>query len=339
MRSVSLLLFVSIQALAADWYPADTTQDGKRVAYVPLNSAAKPWRLCALLPHARDKYWWGVAWGLREEASRLGIKLGIDQAGGYEMLPVQRRQFDACLAAKADAIILAAISADKNNDDIARAATLGVPVIDLVNGVTSARVAARSLVRFADMSGAAMDYVRADAGQAPLTVAWFPGPQGAAWVKDAEAGLARAIRGRNVNMIHAGYGAPESNVQMSLVRAALAGASPDYIVGNAVAIEVSASYLKYTARSGTKIVAFYASEPVIDLLREGRVLAAASDAPVLQARIAVDLAVRILEKRPHAQLVSPVIDVLDAASVRQYDFRRLFPPDSLPFVQMPLPAR
>jgi len=332
------LFAIGIPACARPWYPVDTVQDGRPASYWPLAQAEKSWRVCALLPHGRDKYWWGVAWGLLGEAQRLGIKLGIYQAGGYEFLDEQRRQFAACVALKADAIILAAISANGLDDVIADAARKRIPVIDLVNGVTSDKVAARSLVSFADMSAAAVEYLYQGEGKKARRLGWFPGPAGAGWVADAEKGLARAMHGKGLTMEHGGYGPPASSQQMSLVRSMLQRSAPDYIVGNAVAVEVAASYIKYK-QTGTRLVAFYATEPVIDLIRSGQVLAAASDSPVLQARIAIDLSVRVLEKRPYARRVSPDITMIDATNVASYDLERLFAPAKVPFSQMPLPPK
>jgi len=337
MRYVLSLLMLSANAAADEWFPVNTVSDGKVVAYQALAHADKPWRICALLPHAKDKYWWGVSWGLDTEAERLGVRIGIYQAGGYDHLDVQRKQFADCLGMKADAIVLAAISADGLNGDIARAARHGVPVIDLVNGVTSPDVTAKSLVDFADMSGAAARYLLTHAGARPIKMLWFPGPKGAGWVTDAEQGLARALQGQPVELIHAGYAPTALTSQMALVRELLQKHAPDYILGNAVSIEVASNYLKFYGRTATKAIAFYATEPVVELIEQGRVVAAPSDAPVLQARIALDLAVRALEKKPHAKRVGPDIEVLDARNVGKYDFSKIFPPPNQRFVQRALP--
>lgn len=329
------LFATSVAAFARPWFPVETVQDGRTASYVPLAQAEKGWRVCALLPHGRDKYWWGVAWGLQTEAQRMGVTLGIYQAGGYDFLPVQRKQFQQCMALKPDAIILAAIAADGLDDLVADAAKLAIPVIDLVNGVASDKVAARSLVSFADMSAAAVQYLHERSDTRSRRLGWFPGPKGAGWVIDAEKGLARAMHGKGMTLVHGGYGPPASSQQMSLVRPMLQDAAPDFIIGNAVAVEVAANYIKYN-QAGTRLVAFYATEPVIDLIRSGQVLAAASDSPVIQARIAIDLAVRVLEKRPYARRVGPEISMIDAKSLRNYDLERLFAPAKVPFPQMPL---
>ncbi|WP_156455158.1 hypothetical protein [Janthinobacterium sp. B9-8] len=83
------LYFCFYPALAADWFPAAVIADGKQIDYRPLDKATKPWRICTLLPHGKDKYWWGVSFGLLEEGKRQRIKLGVYQAGGYENLALQ----------------------------------------------------------------------------------------------------------------------------------------------------------------------------------------------------------------------------------------------------------
>lgn len=337
LRYFFLLLLLPAVA-AADWYPVAAVIDGKTAAYQPLAKAARPWRVCALLPHGKDKYWWGVSWGLAEEARRQGIKLGIYQAGGYEHLPVQVQQLRSCLRRKADAIILAAISAQGLDAEIARASEAGVPVIDLVNGVSSNRVAARSLVSFTDMADAASRYLLKQAGtEQAIQIAWLPGPAGAGWVQDGERGMRQALAGHTVSILDGGYAPPDPTSQMERVRAVFATHQPDYLLGNAVAAESAANFLKANPRRHTRIVAYYATEPVVALIRQGQIMAAPSDAPVLQARISVDLAVRILDKQPYARRVSPVIEVLDAQSLPAYDLGKLLPPPGQWLVQRSLP--
>lgn len=337
-RFLILMLLCHPSVRAADWFPVNAVMDGKAGSYVALPRAQQPWRICALLPHARDKYWWAVSWGLANEAVRLNVRLGIYQAGGYQYLAQQRRQFADCLALKADAIILSAIATDDLSSDIARAVQQGVPVIDLVNGVSSKEVAARSLVSFADMSAAAVRHLLADAAGRPVKVLWLPGPKDANWVRDAERGLQRAIQGKAVELIHGGYAPTDPSSQMTLVREAFKKHSPDYVLGNAVAAEAASTYLSY-GRATTAVIAYYASEPVIALIRKGRILAAPSDATVLQSRIALDLAVRVLERKPYALRVAPEIVVLTALNVGQYDMSWQLAPENQRFLQQALPER
>lgn len=129
------LCFCSLARAEQDWFPVDVQADGKTMAYHPIQQTSKAWRLCALLPHGKDHYWWGVSWGLAEEAKRQRVELGIYEAGGYEHLARQRQQLQHCVENKADALIIAAISSDGLNDLIAQLKAANIPVIDLINGI------------------------------------------------------------------------------------------------------------------------------------------------------------------------------------------------------------
>lgn len=340
-RAITLLAMLHItQALPAqaetDWFPLATMADGKAYTYQPLIKASRPWRICALLPHGMDKYWWGVAWGLQQEAERQGLKLGIYQAGSYANLANQRKQLEHCLEIKADAIILAAISAKGLNPQIDQALQQGVPVIDLINGIESPQISAHSRVNFADMTSASVKYLRTRHDLQQTQLAWLPGPADAGWVIDAERGLHQALGAQISQLSHAGYAAPDTNSQMQLVRELFRQQTPDVLLANAVGAFVAARYTQQH-QLNTRILAYYTSEPVLEMIRSGQILAAPSDSPVLQARIAIDLASRILEGQPFARDVGPLIDMLDRQSLPGYSLQRLLPPEGSRFIQQALP--
>jgi protein TorT len=332
-----LALQGSAQLLASEpWYPVATRADGQPFSYQPLLKARQPWRICALLPHGKDKYWWAVAWGLQQEAERQKVKLGIYQAGGYENLEAQRGQFRDCLAKRADAIILAAISSTGLNDLISAAAQQQVPVIDLVNGIDSPQLAAHSRVSFADMAAATVTYLREHHQLQNATLAWLPGPADAGWVMSGEAGLRQALGEQSQQLIHAGHAATDPSSQMHLVRQLFREHSPDFIIANAVGADVSARYIQ-RYRAKTKVLAYYASEPVLELIKAGEIIAAPSDSPVLQARIAIDLAVRSLEQQPLPRDVGPLIEMLDQSTLANYPLQRLLAPADTWFIRQDLP--
>ena len=201
MRWISLWLSLACQSLlAAEWFPYPVQADGRMLDYRPLPAAAQPWRICALLPHGKDRYWWGVAWGLDQEAQRLGVRLGIYEAGGYEHGDVQLEQFDRCVAEGADAFVVASI----NTYDLCSAAKVqlqaGRPVIDLINRLDCTGLSAHSRVDFADMTRATLDYLVRVSGGRPIRVGWLPGPADAGWVQDAERGLREALAGKAITL-------------------------------------------------------------------------------------------------------------------------------------------
>jgi protein TorT len=322
-----------------NWFPVEVQADGRQLEYQPLQHVSKAWRLCALLPHGKDHYWWGVSWGLAEEAKRQGVQLGIYEAGGYENLPRQRQQLQDCVSNKADAVIIGAISSEGINDLILQLKAAKIPVIDLINGINSEAVAARSSVSFADMATQSLLYLMEHSQQRAMNLAWFPGPAQAAWVQDAEQGLKKQLQGTAVHLLHAGFGATDTFSQATLVRQLFSRQHPDYVLANAVAAGVSQNFI--TAEGLTKIgvMAYYANPEVVRLIQAGQLLAAATDSPVIQARISIDLALRILENQPYARQVSPQIRILDQHNINQLPLQQIIAPKQQWMIRQPLAAK
>lgn len=334
-----LAWLVVMPCRAAEWFPVPVTADGQARDYVPLERASRPWRICTLLPHGIDRYWWGVAWGLAEEAGRQGVQLGIYEAGGYQFPETQRAQLARCVQLDADAFVIGAIEARGLCNEIEQLKKHGTPVIDLVNGIECAGVTAHSRVDFADMASVAVGYIRARAGDGPLDLGWLPGPRDAGWVLDAERGLHQSIDGTPVRLAEGGYGPVDRTTQAVLVRRLLAQEPRlDYLLGNAEAAAFAAKLVTASpSRFPTQVVSLYATERVLEEIRSGLVLAAPTDSPVIQARIAIDMAVRALENRDVAQWVSPRIQMLDRAALERFDISQLMPPEGHWMVRQELP--
>lgn len=347
MRAALLLLLLLCKCMPASAQTespiaaadADVVVDGQARAWTWLAKANRPWRLCVLLPHGKDRYWWGVSWGAAQQARQLGVQIGIYQAGGYEYLETQRQQWQDCRRLKADAYLLSSIQANALRAEIDEALADGRPVIDLVNGIAGA-VSSRALVSFADMAETAARYAllhQPASGRAPR-LAWFPGPAGAGWVQDGSRGLRSALAGKPVQLIDGGHGATDARAQASLVREALDRHGRfDILIGNAVAVEFASRLFGQRGGERPLLIAYYATEEVIGRIREGSVAAAPTDQPVLQARLAVDLAVRALQGEALPKLVSPRIEMLDAERLQSFDLRRVLSPPGQWMVQLALP--
>src|SRR5215831_17385322 len=140
--------------------PFNQQRQHVRREYVPLAHASKMWKVCAAIPHLKDDYWLAVNSALIQESRRLGVRLNIFEAGGYEHVEMQKRQIADCVKSGANGLILGAISADGLNDLIGSYAARGIPVVDLINGVTSRAIAARAAADFYDMGFAAGQFLK-----------------------------------------------------------------------------------------------------------------------------------------------------------------------------------
>jgi protein TorT len=121
-------------------------------------------------------------------------------------------------------------------------------------------------------------------------------------------------------------------------------AHPDirYLVGNALMAEAAVSVLR---ERGTQdrvgIVSTYFTPAVYRGIVRGRVLAAPTDAPVLQGRLSIGQAVDLLEQRPVARHVGPVVRIVDRASLKHVDLDDSLPPSLFApqFHYLPPPGR
>jgi protein TorT len=332
---ITIFVVIAPSMLLAEktWYPLEVDvwnppfndeRQREQKQYTPLDKARKKWRVRVFIPHLKDAYWLGVNYGLIDEARRLGISLSIYEAGGYDRLAVQRRQIEDSLKEKPDGLIIGAISLDGLNDLVKKAADMGIPVLDLINGLASPDIAARAAVSFWDMGHQAGDYlVRLQKNKGkPIKVAWFPGPKGAGWVAAGDAGFRKAIAYGAIEIVATQYGDTGSAAQAELIEAVLNqhAAKLDAIVGTAVTAEAAVKILRRRGLADRiNILSYYYSPGVDRGIRRGGITAAPSDLTVLQARIAVDVMVRILEKKDYYKHVAPRVTVIDRSNIRTWD--------------------
>ncbi len=167
--SAAALVTLSVGAYAAaDWFPYkievwdppfDMASPRKTMEYTPLEKASQPWELCVSFPHMKDAYWLAVDYGVAEEAKRQGVKMQLVEAGGYTELQKQISQIEDCVAAGADAVIIGAISFDGMNNLVAEIRDKNIPVIDVINGISSPELSAKSLVSFGEMGAKAGEFL------------------------------------------------------------------------------------------------------------------------------------------------------------------------------------
>jgi periplasmic protein TorT len=317
--------------------PFNSERQRVRRNYVPLAHATKRWNVCASIPHLKDDYWMAVNFALIQEATRLGVRLDVFEAGGYEYLQTQKRQIAECVSSGAQAVILGAISANGLNDLIAAYADRNIPVVDLINGVSSRAVAARVGADFYDMGLAAGDYLKRVTSRTdkPVRVAWFPGPKGAGWVSVGDQGFRDAVKGTNIAIVETRFGDTGVDEQTRLVNAILDQHKDiDYIVGTAVTAQAAVQVLRERRLSERiKVIAYYFGSGVHRGIQRHAIVAAPTDQPGLQTKLAVDVVVRILEKKDYPKHLSAPVLLVDGSSVARFDvdsslappgFRRIF---------------
>lgn len=326
-------LYGATTARAADnWWPVKVydMDSGKPVVtdYTPVTKASKPWNICVLFPHMKDTFWVAVDYGIVEEAKREGVNMTLYEAGGYENLPKQLSQFDDCMAAKFDAIVVGPISEAGLTRKMREAQKAGIPVISTVNPLPKAPAAARMFVDFTRMGQQTGTFLVHDENGASAKVVNFPGPAGSGWAEQFNDGFKDAIKSsKNIDLLGVKFGDSGVAVQLGLIQNALQ-AYPDMNViwGCAPAAEAAIGAVRQAGRKNVKIISSYENQAMLDALNKGDILAFATQYPVLEGRVAIDTAVRILEHKPYMKYSQPIPDMIDKTDLSKINMSLVLAP-------------
>ncbi|GAA1789759.1 TMAO reductase system periplasmic protein TorT [Planosporangium flavigriseum] len=262
------------------------------------SDVTKPWKICITVPHLKDPIWVAQNYAAVQESRRLGVNMQFHDAGGYTEVTNQAQQVENCTAQKVDAIIVGAVSFDALNPVIESAIDKGIVVIDGGNGISSPKIKTRTVLDYYEMGKSAGAYL-AKQGK-PAKVALLPGPAGVSWSERSAQGFKDAIAGSPVQIIDTKYGDTAKEVQLKLVEDVLsAHKDVDVIAGTAVTIDVARTVLVERGREQqVKLVATYLIPTTLDLIKSGAASCAPTEQPVITYSMAVDQAVRRLEKKP-----------------------------------------
>ncbi|MBI3516952.1 MAG: TMAO reductase system periplasmic protein TorT [Proteobacteria bacterium] len=333
------LAFSAGGAAAKDWYPFpvqswqsfDMASPRTDIEYTPLPKADKKWNICVSFPHMKDAYWLAVDYGVVAESKELGVKMTLVEAGGYTNLNKQISQIEDCVTAGAQGVVIGAISYDGLNNLDSELKGKGIPVIDVINGMSSPDISAKSLVSFGEMGYMTGEYLAKmhPKGSGKVKVAWFPGPPGAGWVEAGNTGFLDAVKDSDIEVVDTKYGDTGKEVQLKLVEDTLE-AYPDikYIVGTSPTAEAAMGLLRDRGlEDKIKVLAYYFTPGVYEGIKAGRILAAPTDSAVIQGRIAIDQIVRILEGKPFEKHVGPKLYVIDSTNINSFDHDSSLAPD------------
>lgn len=299
--------------------PFDFQSTSRSLEYQPLVTASRKWRICAAYPHLKDSYWLSVNYGMVEEARRLGVSLKVVEAGGYPNLENQIAQIRACTEdGKADILALGTVSFRGLNEAVLEISKK-IPVIAVVNDIADPGISAKVGVSWISMGQFVGEYLakRHPGGSEAVKVAWFPGPQNSGWAPFVEEGFRAGLGDSSVEVVVTKWGDTGREIQVILVEEALEERPDiDYIVGSAVTAEAALSVLRARGLSDDiQILADYFTHAVYRGIKRGRILAAPTDRPILQGRLGIEVAVRLLEDRLSIKHLGPAIRMVEGTNI------------------------
>ncbi|MBK1649880.1 TMAO reductase system periplasmic protein TorT [Rhabdochromatium marinum] len=342
-----LILSGSAQALSVGAYYGDYDTATKQAGH-PATSlrgpfperwsftaqAKRPYRIGVLFPHLKDPYWVAVNFGIAQRAAASGVDFQVLVAGGYSNLAGQIQQLSQLREQPVDGIILAGVSYDKLDAQLAETRAAGIPVVAVINDIQAPDIAAKSLVSFYDMGFKLGDYLRQQiAGHdGEQTVAFLPGPKDTGWAPESLQGFTDALADvSTITLLPPLWGDTNAKTQRSLIRRAFHFYPKiDYLVGNAVMALVAPEALAQlgAVAANTRVLSTYLIPQVYNHIADGKVAAAAADMNIDQGRIALDMIVKCLDgQRPGVDFAfraGPRIPVITADTIGDFPFEQLF---------------
>ncbi|NRC57210.1 hypothetical protein [Neoaquamicrobium sediminum] len=212
-------------SFAADWWPAKVYNevDGAQAAfdYIPLTKAEKKWHLCVLFPHVKDSMWVAAAYGVVEEAKRLGVKLTLLQAGGTRIFQGKYRSSMTALLLGPMRSSPAPSPKPAWRKKFEEGLSKNIPQIMLINPVADAKVTAKVSVDYPTLGRLAGEYILSNHTGSEIEVAAFPGPQGSGWAEGFNQGFEEALSGSSAKIVDTKWGDTGVAVQLRLVEDSL----------------------------------------------------------------------------------------------------------------------
>lgn len=305
---------------------------GQKIDYVGLEASevTKKWNLCFLVPHTTNDIIRAYLYGTVEETKRLGASLTVLDAGGYGNLDKQLSQFDDCVTMGANAILIMAVSPDAFNQKIAEARASGIKVIDLnigINGPADGRVVV-TYKAVGDIIGKALAAAH-PAGSGAQTAVVMPGPAGVAWSEDTQIGFKTATDGSDVKIEKVVYGGSGRLEQQPLVEDVLTTyPNLNYIVGMGTSIEAALATLREQGRVGEiKLYGSFITPDLTQPLKSGEVAGVVVENSIIINRLAVDMAIRLLEGKATVVDAVPAVTLVDGTNVDSVPASNFAPAD------------
>ncbi len=106
-------------------------------------------------------------WRRRRRPRTSASRCSWSRPAATPNLTSRSSQIEDCVAAGANAVVIGAISYDGLNNLVHEIRAKGIPVIDVINGMSSKELSAKSLVSFGEMGAKAGEYPGQDAPRRP----------------------------------------------------------------------------------------------------------------------------------------------------------------------------
>jgi ABC-type sugar transport system substrate-binding protein len=328
--SVVGALVVSIASVAvAQVAPAARGELGGEYARPPKPS--KQYTIGILIPHLSNPHFVGQAYGYVDEAQKLGAKVILLEAGGYQYVEKQVSQMEDLIANNVDAIILVATNAAGTVGAVEHAAAEKIPVINCNVMTASDKVVTR--IRSDDeVIGQMQGDFMGKALKGKGSVVMLRGPAGASWAEGRGNAFKKELAAKypNVKVIGEQYIQSTPADGLKLMEDFLQTYPQiDGAYNGADTMAIGAAQAVVAAgKKGKVVITTTDFQPDAEkFLREGVITAAVVQQSVVIGRWGVRAAINQLEKRQVPKTLATPLVLVTKDTVGKVDMRGVRAPD------------
>ncbi len=280
-----------------NYQPGTDTQYGVNDTTFPVNKAARKYVIGVTFPHFKDPYWVAEAYGVQQEANRLGVEVRINAATGYGDTSTQLRQLDTYLTQQVDGLIIGAVDSKGIAPAADRAWDQGTPVA-YANALADSK-RTMGVYTYDQLAGIKQaDYIASKDPNAQVIA--FCGPPGVVWPKlrceafktelKAKAPNATILAEKYHDMDRAVIATVAGNTFQAFPQASWVFNSTD-LQAKGVIDALRAAGKK---PGDVKITNLTMGSELFDLMKQGWITYALAESPILQGKLAVDQVVSVL---------------------------------------------
>lgn len=266
--------------------------------------ANRRYKLGVLFPFLASPFWVNEAYGVLDEAKKVGVDVVWFSADGYENVDKQNSQLEDLIALRVDAILLASTSLAGTARAVDQATERGIPVITHVTSSNTKNLVSAVLDNDLEIGAKQAQFMgKALGGKGQVVM--LNGPAGAEWSLNRVKGFKQTLisNSRRYKVLAERFGIPDRADAQRLTEDLLA-AFPQinglFTVADGMAMGAADAVIAAGRIDEITITTASFSRESVPYIRKGYIDLNVDESPVLEGRWAVDIAVRHLngEKAP-----------------------------------------
>lgn len=310
--------------------PFDVASARRSIDYQWETRNKKRYNVCAFIPTSETSYWFAVNYGLVKKAREMNVSLKVFHTGegNFSDQNKQKAIVQKCIDHDPVGIIV--------NDTFEKALTKlvdsfpnPVSVIAVGKNLLSQKVDASSSASFNDVGQQLAKYMnqRHVLDEIRQTV-MFPGDRNMQYVNAFVEGFTPQLNSNKFHLRDTIYTSDSYlEIKSAMTRYLNSNLDTSIIIGSAKVAQAAVEVLKEMSLSDDiQIVSYELSAQIYRDIKRGNITAAITNPPVVQGFLAIDMAVKLAQKKLDKNHVSPQTTLLDEENLSQFDITQVFAP-------------